>query len=122
MDGGNPTVNSAKDETAAADGLQGSVSDVTDLDPRRRRYVVSCLRSHVNPMALADVADEVAIRENGVPITDIPAEAVKRVYFSLYHTHVPALEDAGIVDYTQEGDLVELCSTPVAESAPEGVA
>lgn len=78
------------------------------LSNRRRREALRCLAAHDEPMALADLADEVAVAERGGPITDIPAEAVKRVYVSLYHTHVPNLENAGFVRYDQERDLVAL--------------
>lgn len=75
---------------------------------RRRRYALRGLRMHDTPMALADLADEVAIRENEAPITEISPESVKRVYLSLYHTHIPKLEDAGFVRYDQEQDSVAL--------------
>ncbi|WP_207591731.1 DUF7344 domain-containing protein [Halomontanus rarus] len=74
----------------------------------RRRYALRGLRMHDNPMALADLADEVAIRENEAPITEISPEAVKRIYLSLYHTHIPKLEDAGFVQYDQDRDSVVL--------------
>lgn len=59
-------------------------------------------------MALADLADEVAARENGTPITQTSAEEVKRIYISLYHTHVPKLEAADVVRYSQDQDMVAL--------------
>ncbi|MXV61118.1 hypothetical protein GS429_03395 [Natronorubrum sp. JWXQ-INN-674] len=59
-------------------------------------------------MTLADLADEVAIREHKSPITEISAKTVQRVYLSLYHTHVPMLEEADFVRYDQEADIVTL--------------
>ncbi len=59
-------------------------------------------------MALADLADEVAVRENDSRITDIPADEVKRTYLSLYHSHIPKLADARVVQYDQERDTVSL--------------
>lgn len=78
------------------------------LANRRRRYVLQCLCEYQTPMALADLADEIATQEQDAPLPDIPAEDVKRVYMSLYHTHIPKLADANIVEYTQEQDLVAL--------------
>lgn len=40
---------------------------------QRRRYALRELRRHETPMALADLADELAIREHEAPLTDIPA-------------------------------------------------
>lgn len=59
-------------------------------------------------MALADMADEIAVWENDTGISNISAEEVKRVYISLYHTHVPKLADADIVEYSQERDSVTM--------------
>ncbi|WP_323190167.1 hypothetical protein [Halostella sp. PRR32] len=78
------------------------------LSHTRRRYAIRCLREYEEPMALADLADEIAVRENGSPITEIPADDVKRIYLSLYHNHLPKLDSAGIARYDQEGDMVRL--------------
>lgn len=59
-------------------------------------------------MPLADMADEIAVWENETDITDISAEEVKLVYISLYHTHIPKLADADVVEYSQEQDAVRL--------------
>lgn len=78
------------------------------LADRRRRYAISVLRRHGATMSLADLADEVAVKEHAAPITEIPADDVKRIYMSLYHSHVPRLEDFGVVDYRQESDRLTL--------------
>lgn len=81
------------------------------LASQRRRYILHCLRKHDSSLALADVADEVAVYENESNITDISAEEIKRVYISLYHTHIPKLAEQGLVTYSQERDLVTLSET-----------
>lgn len=78
------------------------------LADQRRRSVLRCLNRHKNPMALADVADEVATRETEVPITELSAQEVKRVYVSLYHKQIPKLVDAAVVRYNQDTDMVML--------------
>ncbi|MFP8953583.1 hypothetical protein ACLI4Z_11495 [Natrialbaceae archaeon A-arb3/5] len=78
------------------------------LSHHRRRYALRCLRTHENPLALADLAEEVAIHEHEAPITDISAEKVKRIYLELYHTHIPKLADKQFVHYDQERDSVAL--------------
>jgi hypothetical protein len=57
-------------------------------------------------MALADLADELAVREHGATIDGIPADTVTEIYLSLYHCHVPLLVEANVVEYDQEHDLV----------------
>lgn len=78
------------------------------LSHARRRSVLYCLRQYENPMALADLADEVAVRENETVVADVPNEEVTRIYTSLYHSHVPKLENVGLVEYDQDRDTVAL--------------
>ena len=77
------------------------------LAHRRRRAVLACVREH-NVVALADLADELAVDEHGATIDGIPATAVTELYLSLYHQHIPVLEDAGLVAYDQDRDLVTI--------------
>lgn len=78
------------------------------LSDARRRFVLACLQEYATPMALGDVADELATWEHDAEITDIPAEEVRSIYVSLYHLHVPKMADAGLVEYSQERDAVAL--------------
>ena len=87
------------------------------LRSRRARLALGCLHRHADPLALADLADQVAVKEHDRPLADVPAEAVKRVYVDLYHTEVPILEDAGIVEYEQDGDLIALSGNAAAATA-----
>ena len=80
---------------------------LTALAHRRRRAVLTCVREH-NVVALADLADELAVDEHGATIDGIPADAVTELYLSLYHQHIPTLEDAGLVAYDQDRDLVRI--------------
>lgn len=86
----------------------GSLTKDTILDllsEERRRYVLSCLIDH-GSLALPDLADEIADQEFIPALPQIPEEDVLRVYLSLYHTHIPKLEEANVVVYDQESDRV----------------
>lgn len=74
------------------------------LSNRRRRSAICCLSEH-RRVTLADLAEYV-VESEGEETREIPADQTTEVYFSLYHTHVPSLEDAGLVRYNQERDLV----------------
>lgn len=90
------------------DGNSVSLDTVFDLlTHQRRRYALACLKEH-GSLALADLADEVACRENDCPITEVPEDEVLRVYSALWHAHVPKLAAHGVVAYDQERDLVAL--------------
>jgi hypothetical protein len=87
-------------------------STPTDLDAvfdvlanSRRRIALQCVCEHAE-MTLPDLAEEVAVREFENRIRDIPAERVRDVYFSLYHTHIPKLSATGFVEYHQDQDVV----------------
>ncbi len=75
---------------------------------RRRRCILRCIETHGSPIALADLADEVAVREYESRLSDVPVEEVKRIYLSLYHKHVPKLADASVVEYDQKRHTVSL--------------
>ncbi|MFC6764673.1 DUF7344 domain-containing protein [Natrinema soli] len=78
------------------------------LSNERRRYVLQCLPPVDNPMALADLADEVAALENGTGTADVSKEDSKDVYVSLSHADIPKLADADIVEYDQVQNTVTL--------------
>ena len=73
----------------------------------RRRTAYLTLVVH-DDLTLPDLADEVAVAERERALPEIDPDDVLEVYLSLYHTHVPKLADAGLVDYDQEGDYVAL--------------
>lgn len=78
------------------------------LSHHRRRHTLRVLFAYEPPITLADLADEVAVRENGTRLDEISAEDVQEIYLSLYHSHIPKLAEAGLVQYEQEQDLVTL--------------
>lgn len=77
------------------------------LADQRRRYALVCLEEH-GSLALSDLAEEIARRENGARIPDLAEEEVLRVYMSLWHSHIPRFETHDVVEYDQEQDVVRL--------------
>ena len=89
------------------DRTDAEVSLVLDtLSNRRRRVAIDALRDHGEALTLPDLAEEVAVAELERPLTEISPETVTEIYASLYHDHLPRIEDAGLVAYEQERDLV----------------
>lgn len=98
------------------------------LADSRRRKLLACLQRHGEPLPVADVAEEVAVRDRERDIREVSAEEIKRIYMSLYHTHIPKLEDHDIAVYDQARDIVTLTENASAlapylestgENAPE---
>jgi hypothetical protein len=59
---------------------------------------------------MTDLAEEVAAWENETTIEDLSAQDRKRVYVSLYQTHIPKLEEAGLVTYDSDSGEVALAN------------
>lgn len=112
-DPGLPDVAALADADVDADALFDVLAD------SRRRFVIACLDEYADPMALRDVADELATWERDAPITDIPADEVESIHAALYHVHVPKMVDAGIVDYCRERDAVALAADVPVESVAD---
>ena len=74
------------------------------LANKRRRLAVYCLSEH-RVLALADLAEQV-VEFEGKSVKQVSARHTTEVYFSLYHTHVPKLVEAGLASYSQDQDLV----------------
>lgn len=73
---------------------------------RRRQALVTLVRH--DDLSLPDLADEVAVAERDDLLSNIDPDDVLGVYLSLYHTHVPKLTAAGLVEYDQRDDYVAL--------------
>ena len=78
------------------------------LSSRRRRRVLYYLRKHGDTATMNDLAEQVAAWENDVDIDELTSQQRKRVYVSLYQTHLPKLADTGLVDYEVDDGIVTL--------------
>ena len=78
------------------------------LKSPRRRYALYYLKRAGGKAELSEITEQVAAWENEVPTRNLESEQRKRVYISLYQTHMPKLHDAGIVEYDQSRGVVEL--------------
>lgn len=78
------------------------------LSSPRRRYVLYHLRSLDEAIELTNLAEQVAAWENDTQAEKITEQERKRVYVSLYQTHVPRLDEAGIIEYDTESGLITL--------------
>lgn len=97
----------SRDTPAEQPSGDPSADDIFELlAHHRRRYVIECLDRYGSPMSLPDLADECVVMEHEQTLDDIPAEAVKRMYMSLYHCHVPKMVEINAIEYDQARDLV----------------
>lgn len=78
------------------------------LSNPRRRFVLHYLERVNEPVELTELAARIAAEENDVPIDELTSQQRKRAYVSLYQSHVPKLEQAGVVTYDPDTGEVEL--------------
>jgi DNA-binding transcriptional ArsR family regulator len=77
------------------------------LSNERRRHVLRHL--HENEESdIRELSQQLAAWENDVPLEAVTYKQRKRVYTSLHQTHLPALADAGVVDYDRDRGTVRL--------------
>jgi len=78
------------------------------LSNQRRRYVLYYLNHHPGTVSLRDLAERIAAWENDIDVDDLEYKQRKRVYTSLHQTHLPKLDEVGIVDYDREEGTIAL--------------
>lgn len=93
------------------DSTESSLSQDTVFDilsNSRRRYVLYYLRQQSEPVQVTTLAENVAAWENETDIESLEEQERKRVYVSLYQTHIPKLADTGLVEYDKDAGTVAL--------------
>jgi hypothetical protein len=74
----------------------------------RRRQVLAYLFAQDGPVDIDDVIVQVAAWENDTTVDAVSESERRRIYVSLYQTHIPTLDDAGLVEYDEDEETVEL--------------
>ncbi|PCR89141.1 DUF7344 domain-containing protein [Natrinema ejinorense] len=78
------------------------------LKNRRRREVLAYLLEADDTVTLGELAEQIAAWENDLEVNALSSDQRKRVYVALYQTHLPKMDDAGIVEYDQDRGLISL--------------
>ncbi|UHQ95324.1 DUF7344 domain-containing protein [Haloterrigena alkaliphila] len=78
------------------------------LKNRRRREVLAYLLEADDTVTLGELAEQIAAWENDTEVSALSSDQRKRVYVALYQTHLPKMDDAGIVEYDQDRGLISL--------------
>lgn len=95
-----------------------SVAEIFEvLSDRHRRQVLRSLQEHGQEIAIADLAADLAGGGTGPSRSEVPPQVNQHrmegaenrgqnVAASLYHVHIPKLEDAGVVTYDPDRGIV----------------
>lgn len=74
----------------------------------RRRYTLAYLYDHENPVGLRTLAVGVAADENDTAREELTSLECDRVYTALAASHLPQLQNAGLVEFDADGKEVSL--------------
>lgn len=77
------------------------------LSNRRRRYAVHALKREGGAAELGDVAEQVAAWEYDVDVEQVSYDERKRVYTALQQSHLPLMDEVGIVDFDKNRGVVQ---------------
>ncbi len=84
---------------STADGTPDRGEIFTLLSNHRRRYTIHFCKQRGETVTVSDLAEQVAAWELDKEIAELDSAERKRVYTSLQQTHLPTLDDAGMVEY-----------------------
>ena len=85
------------------------------LSNKRRRLVLRYLRqSSDDDIEFRDLVDQVAAWENDTTLEQLESSERKCVYTALRQTHLPKLDEAGVVDFDRQRGDFELTDTAEA--------
>jgi predicted transcriptional regulator len=77
------------------------------LSSSRRRHALHLLKSADEPVELGDIAEQVAAWEYDTDIAEVSYDERKRVYTALQQSHLPKMDDAGVVEFDKNRGVVE---------------
>ena len=78
------------------------------LANQRRRFAVHLLkREEKDKLEIGDMAEQIAAWENGTDMAEITGDERKRVYTALQQSHLPKMDDAGVVEFNKDRGVVE---------------
>ena len=83
------------------------------LRNKRRRLVLHyLLNSRDHEAVLGSVATQIAAWENEIPVSAVTSTLRKRTYNTLQQTHLPKLDEAGLIEYERDRGTIVLTTDP----------
>jgi hypothetical protein len=76
------------------------------LSNARRRHIIHYLLQQEGGISLRELSRQVAACENDIEPAAVTSKQRKRVYTALHQSHLPKLDDTGIVEYDSDRSMV----------------
>jgi hypothetical protein len=106
--------NAAVDDTDVEDEPNEQAELETDdlfhiLQNQRRRRVLEYLQDYDEgeQVDMRDIAEQVAAWEHDTTVQQLTSNERQRVYIALYQSHLPKLDEKGVLEYNQSRGIVE---------------
>ena len=114
----NETIQTGDDDQADDVEISGNDSGSEDtlstdeifelLKNNRRREILYYLEEADGSAAVKELARNIAAREHDVPASSVTDKQYKRVYVALVQTHIPKLENAGVIEFDDDEQTMAL--------------
>lgn len=101
------TETSINDTDESSEGVTQDVA-FTMLSCRRRRYILHYLMRENREVSLRELSRQLAAWENGIDIDAVTHKQRMRVYTALRQSHLPKLNENGIVEFDSSAGIIEL--------------
>ncbi|MBP1921523.1 hypothetical protein J2751_000516 [Halorubrum alkaliphilum] len=108
-----PAADETGSERAPDESGRGNDSISTDelfalLSNGRRRHVLEFLSENGGEIKLRELATAIAAEENDLEPVEVNYTQRKRLYTSLYQSHLPRMERSGVIEYDRNSGMVTL--------------
>lgn len=106
----------ADDASTTTESLTIAKDDLFHLlqNSRRRAVLRYCItHSDREKFNMRTIAEEIAAWENGITVDQLHSDQRQRVYIALYQSHLPKLDEYGVVEYNQSRGIVKPTSLTV---------
>lgn len=77
------------------------------LQSQRRRAAIRYLWDTDGPVEMRDLAEQVAAWENDTTVHALTSDERQRAYIPLYQSHLPKLDEEGVIDYDKNRGIVK---------------
>ncbi|WP_339105837.1 hypothetical protein [Haloterrigena salinisoli] len=104
---GTSSSDSPSDDTSSDEPEALSPDDIFHiLQTNRRRDAISYLLDREGPVKMSDIAEHVSAKEHETTVAELTSTQRQRVYIPLYQSHLPKLDEKGVIDYNKPRGIV----------------
>lgn len=95
---------------------RGGVGDLGLLADGDRRLLLAHVLDRASPVSVRELATQIVAERDGIPLADVPPDALTRTRVELCHTHLPPLDEAGLLEWDREENTVAANDQPGLET------